>query len=184
MRYTTLIDITEVMQVYRNKNARLVYLHLALKCGYHDDDRDKVTVSIRNLAAAVGLTVAATRHAVTQLEAAGLVKADGKTSTWFVKKWLQPEVPTPRPKQTKETRQAAEQKAKDAAYMERLREQEEDAIKSYREKLYRVVGTMTREELTDWLTELEDGYRCQRHGVYLTPSENNVSWLRSVIANK
>lgn len=86
MRYTTVIDITN-LALYRNQNARLVYLHLCLVAGYHDNDRDLVALSIRNLAWRVGLTLSATRHAIAQLTAAGLVKREGPT--WRVNKWIQ-----------------------------------------------------------------------------------------------
>lgn len=67
MRYTTLIDIREIPEVYRNNNTRLLYLHLVLLAGYHDDDRDIVRCSLRNLAAQSGLTLSATRHAIAVL---------------------------------------------------------------------------------------------------------------------
>lgn len=53
MRYTTIVDISEYASLYRNHNARLVYLHLALRSGYHDNDRDLIDVSVRRLADAV-----------------------------------------------------------------------------------------------------------------------------------
>lgn len=86
MRYTTLIDISEIPPVYRNINARLVYLHLVLKSGYHDDDRDLVTMSLRRIAAETGLSLSAVRHAVAMLEKAHLLTRQG--SFWMVKKWI------------------------------------------------------------------------------------------------
>ena len=85
MRYTTIIDITELPSIYRNHNARLVYLHLVLKCGYHDTDRDLTDTSIRQLSAAVGLTIAATRHALLQLQAVGLLSREGRDATRIIK---------------------------------------------------------------------------------------------------
>lgn len=64
MRYTTIIDVREIPEVYRNPNVRILYLHLVLLAGYHDNDRDVVRVSLRNLAAQTGLTLSATRHAI------------------------------------------------------------------------------------------------------------------------
>lgn len=64
MRYTTIIDVREIPEVYRNPNVRILYLHLVLLAGYHDNDRDIVRVSLRNLAAQTGLTLSATRHAI------------------------------------------------------------------------------------------------------------------------
>jgi hypothetical protein len=86
MRYTTLIDISEIPPVYRNVNARLVYLHLVLKAGYHDDDRDLVTMSLRRIAAETGLSLSAVRHAVSMLEKAHLLSRQGPF--WLVKKWI------------------------------------------------------------------------------------------------
>ena len=61
MRYTTVIDISEMPEVYKNSTARLIYLHMSLKAGYHDADRDLVKLSIRRLSSDVGVTVSATR---------------------------------------------------------------------------------------------------------------------------
>lgn len=86
MRYTTIIDITEIPAIYRNVNARLVYLHLVLKSGYHDDDRDLVTMSLRRIVAETGLSLSAVRHAVAMLEKAHLLSRQGPF--WLVKKWI------------------------------------------------------------------------------------------------
>jgi DNA-binding transcriptional MerR regulator len=86
MRYTTIIDISEISPVYRNINARLVYLHLVLKSGYHDDDRDLVIKSLRRIAAETGLSLSAVRHAVAMLEKAHLLSRQGPF--WLVKKWI------------------------------------------------------------------------------------------------
>lgn len=86
MRYTTIIDITEYKALYRNANARLVYLHLVLISGYHDYDRDVSDLSIRNLAREVGLTISATRHALEVLQKYNLLARSGPM--WMVKKWV------------------------------------------------------------------------------------------------
>lgn len=86
MRYTTIIDISEISPVYRNINARLVYLHLVLKSGYHDHDRDLVSMSLRRIAAETGLSLSAVRHAVSMLEKSNLLTRQGPF--WFVKKWI------------------------------------------------------------------------------------------------
>ena len=86
MRYTTIIDITEYKALYRNANARLVYLHLVLTSGYHDHDRDMSDLSIRNTAREVGLTISATRHALEALQKYNLLARSGPT--WMVKKWV------------------------------------------------------------------------------------------------
>ena len=90
MRYTTLIDITQCEALYTNINIRLVYLHLVLKAGYHDHDKDIVNISIRRLAADVGISVSATRHAIKQLVKYKMVnQAKGALA---VRKWC-PEQP-------------------------------------------------------------------------------------------
>lgn len=100
MRYTTVIDITEITEVYKNATARLIYLHMSLKAGYHDVDRDLVKLSIRRLSADVGVTVSATRHALRQLERAGLLTRDG--DLWRVKKWVEEQQITTRAKTKRE----------------------------------------------------------------------------------
>lgn len=47
---------------------------MVLASGYHETDMDQVTVSIRGLATQTGLTVSATRHALSVLMKAGLVR--------------------------------------------------------------------------------------------------------------
>lgn len=86
MRYTTIIDISELPRIYQNINARLVYLHLVLKSGYHDDDRDLVHLSLRRIAAETGLSLSAIRHAISVLEKLGLLSRQG--DLWLVKKWI------------------------------------------------------------------------------------------------
>lgn len=95
-----MIDITEMPEVYRNATARLVYLHLALRAGYHDNDRDQVTVSIRRLAMEAGVTVSAVRHALHQLERAGLLSKD--PGRMIVKKWVEEQTITTRAKTKRE----------------------------------------------------------------------------------
>lgn len=122
MRYTTLIDISELPSVYRNVNARLLYLHMALRAGYHDDDRDVLETSIRILSAQTGLTISAVRHALHVLEGARLIKKEG--SAWIVKKWLPMQTTSPRPKATQKQLDAAQDEAKIRARQERKEELE------------------------------------------------------------
>lgn len=133
MRYTTLIDISEIPAVYRNINVRLLYLHLCLKAGYHDTDRDVVDTSIRRLSADVGLTVSATRHALGILIASKLVTKQG--NTWIVKKWLLEGAITRRPRQGKTARVEAMADAR--AEQQRLFEkqlQEQEKLREESEK--------------------------------------------------
>lgn len=170
MRYTTLIDITEQPALYRNKNARLLYLHMVLKSGYHDNDRDILDKSFRILAAEVGLTLSATRHAVAQLEAAGLLKKE--QGSWRVKKWIVQEIPTPRRQKTS----ARTNEDIDKWHARELKELEE-----YKQKVYRAVRSMTKEELQAWLQELKDNRQLQHRGTYIKPTQENIAWLEKVI---
>ena len=122
MRYTTLIDISELPSVYRNINARLLYLHMALRAGYHDDDRDILETSIRILSAQTGLTISAVRHALHVLEGVQLIRREG--SAWVVKKWLPIQTASPRPKATQKQLDAAQDEAKLRARQERKEELE------------------------------------------------------------
>lgn len=122
MRYTTLIDISELPSVYRNINARLLYLHMALRAGYHDDDRDVLDTSIRILAAQTGLTISAVRHALHVLEGAQLIRKEG--SAWIIKKWLPMHTTSPRPRATQNQLDAAQDEAKLRARQERKEELE------------------------------------------------------------
>ena len=77
MRYTTVIDISEIPEIYRNKNVCRLYFHLCLKAGYHDDDRDVVKLSIRGMAYETGLSLSAIRNAIGQLLKHGLLEKTG-----------------------------------------------------------------------------------------------------------
>lgn len=123
MRYTTIIDIGEFPDLYRNSNIRLVYLHLVLRSGYHDDDRDLIAISSRRLAADVRVSHSACRHALQQLLKAGLLTRQG--DRWAVKKWVVMSPITTRPKSKKQqndideaARRTQEQRALDRKYAE------------------------------------------------------------------
>lgn len=131
MRYTTIIDISDIPTVYRNINTRLVYLHMVLRSGWHDVDRDLVEVSIRQLSYQLGMTVSTVRHSLLILERVGLIKRQG--SMWWVKKWIVEETPTPRArtaKQQKTLESVAERKSADEA-----REREMEVQRIQRENL-------------------------------------------------
>lgn len=120
MRYTTLIDITEDRAIYRSQSVRLVYLHLVLKSGYHDDDRDICRISLRSLAADAGITLSAVRHAIAKLVQAGMIEPQD-TGGYKVKKWVPTVIPSSR-KQVKMTQ----------ADVEAAREREERRIERER----------------------------------------------------
>lgn len=170
MRYTTIIDITDMPGTYRNKNARLVYLHMALRSGYHDSDRDMIDISIRSLAMAVGLSVSATRHALACLERDKLISRDG--THWRILKWVVAELPTPR-------RQPKKMKASDEStnYGEEMDKQ----LEEYRQKVYKAIRTCTRTELEEWLKELEEGRSLRHYGAQIASNQENINWLRKVI---
>lgn len=126
MRYTTIIDISEY-SFYRNENCRLLYLHLCLKAGYHDHDRDLVMVSLRQLERQLGMTLSAIRFAVAQLESAGLLTRNG--NIWTVKKWIAEQPISSRPKNKKQ-----EESIQRAALREQEREAEERRMEIERAK--------------------------------------------------
>lgn len=133
MRYTTLIDISEIPAVYRNINARIVYLHLALKAGYHDDDRDICRLSIRSIAYDSGVTVSAARNALTQLQKAGLVARQG--DCWVIRKWLPEQTVSPRARNKRQ--EAAAQAAAMRISEEQARERDREIERIQRENLAR-----------------------------------------------
>lgn len=173
MRYTTVIDITEIPMVYRSPNVRLLYLHMALRCGYHSDDRDLCSLSIRRMAFDCRLTVSAVRHALLQLEKYGLLKRveDG----YLVKKYVEPEKVPSRPKQS------PSRASQDVT--QRLRQADLEA-EQYARKVESVVRQCTVEELQAWAQELADGRSLRHHGVQINANMKNVQWLNEVIKRR
>lgn len=127
MRYTTVIDISEAPKLYRNKNTRLVYLHLVLKSGYHDHDRDMARISVRELAWQTGLSVAAVRNATAQLIKWQLLRREG--DMWHVRKWVPQQPISERPKSKRQTAQAALEAERRAQNERREREQEVEMLR-------------------------------------------------------
>ena len=177
MRYTTLIDISELPQVYRNTNTRLLYLHLVLKSGYHNEDRDLARISLRNLAAAAGLTLSATRHALHILGEAGLVAKEGEA--WRVRKWFVADPPTPRTQRN--TAKSPAVGLQDGRPQEVIDAERAAARKAYQARLLHSVRECTPEELRSWLSELQDGRQLVHHGASLSPSKANIEWLEQII---
>ena len=174
MRYTTVIDISEIPDVYRNQNARIIYLHLALKSGYHDNDRDRITTSIRRIAYETGTTVSAVRHTLHLLEKAQLIARDGET--WTVKKWTVVEPPTPRTQKTVD-RQASNLGER----WEREKREAEQKNREYQEKVLAAVRASSKEELQTWLSELQDRRSLAHHGVRMYANQANIEWLKKII---
>lgn len=121
MRYTTIIDISTSQVLYRSHNIRLVYLHLCLKAGYHDNDRDLVRISIRTLASDVGLTVGAVRHALDQLQKYRMITRRG--DLWQVAKWVNEQPITTRAKTAKQQAAISQQAA-----LKKVREEREQQL--------------------------------------------------------
>lgn len=133
MRYTTVIDIMDIPSVRRCRSASWLYYVMAMKCGYHDEDRDVLDMSLTRLAAVSGLTVSAVRHALNVLTRANLVRRNGQT--WTVRKWLPEQAITARPK-TKRQEKAVElqreeerERQQRAAVLEAQRRQRDELFK-------------------------------------------------------
>lgn len=131
MRYTTIIDISTSRDLYKNINVRLIYLHMVLKAGYHDHDRDLVRYSIRNLAADAGLTISATRHALAMLMKFRMIARQG--DMWIVRKFVTEQPITTRAKSAREQKKIDQELALKRAREERQRAMELEQLE--REKM-------------------------------------------------
>ena len=120
MRYTPIIDITENKTLYQNINVRLVYLHLVLKSGYHDYNRDMISISLRQLSTEVGITLGAVRHALEILTKAKMIYK--KDNVFHVRKWIVEQKITSRA--TKIRQEQAIQNQKDRESADKAREEE------------------------------------------------------------
>lgn len=124
MRYTTVIDVTEIPDVWRNPNVSRLYFYMAMRCGYHDDDRDQLRISIRNLAFAAGLSLSACRHALKVLQKFNLISPMG--DYYLVKKFLLEQRISPRAKTIKQQQDdiiAADREQQQQALDRRLAEE-------------------------------------------------------------
>lgn len=152
MRYTTIIDIRELPAIYRNVNARLVYLHMVLASGYHDNDRDQTNISIRRISYETNLTISAVRHALGCLERAGLISRTG--ITWTVKKFVLETSITPRVRSEKKRREA-ENAARAKAIQEEQEQREKEETRKYREM--RKHGDPLRDQVLDLMKRADAG---------------------------
>lgn len=132
MRYTTVIDIREFPQIYRNNNAKLVYLHLVLISGYHDEDRDQTSISIRQICYDTGLSLSAVRHSLKVLISAGLLSRSG--ITWTVKKFVLDKPISPRIRSEKK-RSAAENLERERIIKEEQNQREKEEKRRYQEEI-------------------------------------------------
>lgn len=135
MRYTTIIDVSESAPLYKCVGVRLVYLHLVLKSGYHDHDRDLVKISLRQLSEQTGLTLSATRHAIAVLERASMINRNG--SLIRVRKWI-PEQPITSRKKTEKQQKEIDEAARRRAEKEQY--EREQAIEAARRESFRLQG--------------------------------------------
>lgn len=122
MRYTTIIDIYDTPS-WRSSSARLIYFYMCLKCGYHDDDRDIIHVSLRELSARLRLTLSAVRCAISLLISQGLIAPSGP-SAYKVTKWAEP----------KEITRRKTKREKEIAQIDEVRQQEKEMEKRKREE--------------------------------------------------
>lgn len=178
MRYTTIIDITDDPAIWRNLNACRLYTYMALRAGYHAEDRDYFTGSYSAMMAATGLTMSALRHALRVLQDRRLITRDGER--WLVKKWAYEDFPGPREKPRKKTQ--AELREEAAANERRL--QEEKRHREWQQTVRDACSSSTIEELEQWLEKLrntrEKG-RCCFKGAVLWNMPVYVNWLSNYI---
>lgn len=132
MRYTTVIDIREFPQIYRNDHAKLVYLHLVLISGYHDEDRDQTPISIRQICYDTGLSLSAVRHSLKVLISAGLLTRSG--IIWTVKKFVLDKPISPRIRSEKK-RTAAENLERERIIKEEQSQREKEEKRKYQEEI-------------------------------------------------
>lgn len=145
MRYTPIIDISEYKTLYQNINVRLVYLHLVLKSGYHDYNRDLISISLRQLSTEVGITLGAVRHALDILTKAKMIYK--KDNIYHVRKWLVEQKITSRA--TTKRQEIAIQNQQDRVKANRQREEE------YKERQKRV-DELRRQGKTEYMVYYEN----------------------------
>lgn len=132
MRYTTIIDVSSVPDLYKNRNAVLLYCHLVFKSGYYDYNKDAYKRSIRGLALDLNMTLSATRHAIGILQKHKLITQ--KDGWWLVRKYIKEQTISPRisKKQQQRTSEIEERLKQQQLLDKSIKEREENAI-SYEE---------------------------------------------------
>ena len=182
MRYTTVIDISEFPAVYKNPNAVRLYIHMALRAGYHDDDRDLLARSVRQLSDDVGITKSAAEHALGVLGRAGLIAKDG--TRWRVKKFVLEQKPTPR----KQSNTGAavpgtptDYDAQAAELEQKARERELLEIEKTRraDEWFRAAG---RDELEKALKALETSGSYRRGGMVIGATEKAIEAIKNKLS--
>ena len=153
MRYTTIIDIREFPQIYRNNHVKLVYLHLVLISGYHDEDRDQTSISIRQICYDTGLSLSAVRHSLKVLISAGLLSRSG--ITWTVKKFVLDKPISPRIRSEKK-RSAAENLERERIIKEEQSQREKEEKRRYQEEI-KAGKNPLKEMVKDLMNRAENG---------------------------
>lgn len=154
MRYTTIIDISEYPELYRNTNIRILYLHMVLKSGYHVDDRDQCRLSIRRLSYDTGLTISAVRHALGVLQKFGLVVSEN--GIFFVKKFVIEKPISPRIKSEKK-RKEVEQREHERLLQEEQNAREKEEKRRYLEQRKKAGGDIRRAYVLELMKKAENG---------------------------
>lgn len=153
MRYTTIIDIREFPQIYRNDHVKLVYLHLVLISGYHDEDRDQTPISIRQICYDTGLSLSAVRHSLKVLISAGLLSRSG--INWTVKKFVLDKPISPRIRSEKK-RSAAENLERERIIKEEQSQREKEEKRRYQEEI-KAGKNPLKEMVKDLMNRAENG---------------------------
>ncbi len=153
MRYTTIIDIREFPQIYRNDHAKLVYLHLVLISGFHDDDRDQTPISIRQICYDTGLTLSSVRHSLKVLISAGLLSRSG--ITWTVKKFVLDKPISSRIRSEKK-RSATENLERERIIKEEQNQREKEEKRKYQEEI-KAGKNPLKEMVKDLMNRAENG---------------------------
>lgn len=189
MRYTTIIDLRDYPALYRNINVRLLYLHLVLASGYHDDDKDKVQTSVRRLAYDCHITISAARNALRQLSREGLLKVED--GTYIVTKWTPQKPITPRAKtQDEQQRREAAQAATEARRKKEEKEEEQSRkVNAWRD--YLVKNNLTPQEYVQIDTKHKAGQgdaeaiaTCNARGWSYSPTEDRMQIYRDLQLSK
>lgn len=132
MRYTTIIDVSSIQELYKNRNAVMLYVHLVFKSGYYDYNKDAYKRSIRGLALDLNMTLSATRHAIGILQKHKLITQ--KDGWWLVRKYIKEQTISPRVSKKQQQRTSEiEERLRHQEQLERsIQENEKNAI-SYEE---------------------------------------------------
>lgn len=166
MRYTTIIDVTEIPDIWRNPNVTRLYFYMAMRCGYHDDDRDQLRISIRNLAYAAGLTLSACRHALKVLQKFELVSP--MEDHYQVKKFLL---------ETKPTSRTQRSTGAGGTIIEVEKSEQDLRLKAIK----KAVKSCSRQEAVAWLDELQNGIVKTHYGAQIPATQEWIKWLSKLI---